>query len=65
MRSHQEWRDPAIPNWDPRWDWWDPAGIPPNFLHGSVTASEPGSKIALFCSTISCTPGSLNFDTYV
>ena len=34
--SHQEWRDPAIPTRDPRWDGWDPAGIPPDFLHGKA-----------------------------
>ena len=25
--SHHSWRDPAIPTWDPRWDWWDPAWL--------------------------------------
>ena len=31
-----EWRDPAIPTWDPGWEWWDPALIPPDFLHGQA-----------------------------
>ena len=34
--SHHLRRDPAIPTWDPGWDCWDPAYIPPDILPGSV-----------------------------
>ena len=40
--------------------------VPQLFLShysASVAASESGSKIALLCSTMSCAPSSLNFDT--
>ena len=32
--SHHLRRDPAIPTWDPMWDWRDPAHIPPVILPG-------------------------------
>ena len=32
--SHHLGRDPAIPTWDPGWDYRDPAYIPPDILPG-------------------------------
>ena len=38
--SHQLRWDPAIPTWDPGWDWRDPTYIPPQFLPGKLVVKK-------------------------